>query len=65
MPRLLLFFFHEVMFPVHVVVLAALSTFFKAAICGEFKEGKIKSMELNGSSPAAVGVILDFAFWCI
>lgn len=49
-------------FPAHTVIVVAVSPFFKTALCGDFKEGTSKMIELNGPSPASMSILLDFAY---
>lgn len=36
--------------------------FFKNAVCGEFKEGKEKTLDLKDSCPETLNIILDFGY---
>ncbi len=49
-------------FPVHANIVAPMYPFFSKALCGDFAEAKDKILELKGASPAAVSVVIDYAY---
>lgn len=49
-------------FRIHLAIVGEISSVFKMALCGDFKESKEKNLELKSSSPKVVGVILDYAY---
>lgn len=48
--------------PIHLALVAEISPVFKKALCGDFKEGRNKTLVLSLSSPAVVNIILDYAY---
>lgn len=54
--------FGDHIFSVHRIVLCSLSEFFLKAFSDPFKEAEKRSLEIEHASPAAVNVLLDFAY---
>lgn len=51
--------------PVHLALVVDISPVFEAALCGNFKEGRSKTLVLKESTRKAVDVILDFSYGTI
>lgn len=51
--------------PVHMAVVVDISPVFKAALCGDFKKGRSRTLALKDSTRNCVDVILDFAYGTI
>lgn len=49
-------------FPIHLAIMAGILPVFQKALCGNFKEGTDKSIDLRDPSIQVVEIVLDFVY---